>query len=1461
MPRIARIHFASLGHHDARVPALTLDMRDRNGQPADTVIWAENGTGKSSLLNLIFSTYRPNQRQFLGKQAEGKARELTDYVRERDLAFVITEWDISDDQAQASLLADGSQSLLVVGQLLSWRGLDKSNELRRLFFTLRPNHVVQLQSLPVLGLGTPVASFEAFRDWLDEQNRAFPRLEIRYTTNQSEWQEHLANHRLDPELFTYQLRMNEGEGGINNLFNTLKSDRDFIRLFLQLGFDPISANQVRDNLQQFLPKLRNRAGMELQLEFNESLLQQLNLFVSQLAIWRDAQARSMNTEQASAALLASLRTAAEKLDTEAKSLADVMAQMKGEETRLTSQRAAVTRKQNYFRNLKCRLEEEEARAEFQASQERCAIAERNKKVVEMAVALAEISKLRVQSDQLRRAIEREREQARPGLEALQQLGGRLKCKLDQQIAVNTASILAIDNECGGLRKEMDAFRDQELRLAAEYSEKKVQLYVVEEFFSKRETERDRLRQQEWVESKETADVALQTWIEVKVSALQGYADAHERREAALREKDKLAEEDSILAQQIAQTESETTHLAQLVHAAEVEEKRIATHQQMRAATESVRAELNLPQTAERLTQRSESLFRRILRVNVEAAEDQRSRAYFDKYSLFPPHRDVEVTVEKLNSAGVGSATTSANWLAYNVADPKKAAEMLIHDPSRFSGVMFDNSLEGEKTRTILPELSTEQIPVTVSAFPAGSDVERQSHQDTNVNNNKAVAATVLPRHAGTFNFEVARAEAHRLEAQQQAQAQELETLKTDLAACRTLLDDLQAWTENYGGAKIRILRERARASGQALEDLRGQRINFAQRKEKVESAIKDSDAILVKTSQIKDRAGVGISQLQRFLDEFEIPYESNSARRLDLTRRLQSIEVEQLSNIEARKKSELREPVLQNELVGLKVRQRELENEVLTIRYALLSAGDVEEPLDELRSSYEYEVKQFEGTFLTSQAQGELRAAEQRIIEGEKRIARDFKGVNKNDALLISNEPDRENRIQYASEAVTAAHQEQGKAKQKLEAARGRLVELGGISEQDRAIQVEIIPRTSQGAAEELAKLENQHAELQARLEQNRTESEQIGARRGEAEKQASSFNHHVQRLSDLSLPETTTLMELPNEGVRITALVNETISGLQRFRKERDIEHGKLQDRYSAIQDLTRDERYAKAADLPARGLFAHMPCGELMTCAVQKGPALEEEIKTIRADLELMAQHRETLVTSLLNVSKQAIRLLRRAERWSTMPADMAGWESEPFLRIRLFEPPGEHECRSRLKWLVDSILEDGKIPAGIELVFQGIMALVGETGIDATILKPETQRRKVRYPVREMGSWSEGERTTVAILLYCTLVKIRSQSRGKDAGQNQVSALLLDNPLGPCSKPEFLKMHRHIAGQLGVQLIYATGINDPPALSVFPNWIRLAKNRIVSETGELAIGLVGQHEDSTLMGIRIFEGQEKG
>jgi hypothetical protein len=1459
MARITRIHFAGVGHHDARVPALTLDMRDRHGNAADTIIWAENGTGKSSLLNLIFSTYRPNQRQFLGKQAEGKARELPDYVRERDLGFIVTEWDITDDQRQKSLLRDNARAVLLVGQMLSWRGLDKSNELRRLFFTIKPNHVVQLQSLPILGLAQPVSSFEAFRDWLDEQNRAFPKLEIRYTSSQTEWQEHLANNQLDPELFTYQLRMNESEGGINNLFNALKSDRDFIRLFLQLGFDPSSANQVRDNLQQFLPKLRNRAGLELQLEFNEKVLQELSLFIAQLSICEDTRTRTMQAERDAGTLLAALRIHAEKFRTDAEMLLEQRGSLKAEETRLTSQRAAVTRKQNYFRNLKCHLEESEARVEFEDWQKRRALAEKSKRVIEMAIELAEVARIKAQADQMRAAIEREREQARPVLDALQSIGGQLRARLNEELAAVIASISVLETQHQTLREEISAYRDKETSLASERSDKQANLAIVDNFFAARDSERERLRREEWVASQETAAAALQNWYGVRDDSLQAQADSEKTRTAAIRENDELAQTVQTLVRQIASAENERAQLEKTVRFGESEEERVATHSEMRAAVESARADLNLPQAGECLIRRSESLLRRIVRINIEGAEDERTKAYFDKHSLFPPHRDVEMTVEKLNAAGVATATSALNWLAYNIADPQKAAELLSDDSSTFSGVMFDHQMEAERANAILPGLSTQQGPVTISALPAAVNSSRSEALGDH-NRKLAGSVTLLPQHAGSFNFEAARTEVQKLETQQGSRLQELEHLKNQLEASRTLVDNFQAWVAEYGGAKLRILRERLHASSQMIDQLQEQQRNVSERKSELDRVTQEAHRKFLNAQSLKSRSETAIQRLENFQITYEEPYEIRSARKRELSARLQSIQVEQLSTVDVRKSKESQELGFTERMVAVQVQRRKIQDEILKIRYVRQPSDMWAQSIEELRASYDYQVRQYEGTFLNSKVQGELSAAEQRLIDMEDRLVQHFAEVDRTAATAICARRDLDEQSRSAVRDVAFAYQEQGKAEQKLIAAREALTQLPGISEQDRPTQAEILPRTSQDAAEELVNFEKQYSEIQAKLEDNRSHLEEVNDAQLQADKRSSQFKNHIQRLVDFSLPEAAGIVEMPAEEAQTLELVNENISRLQTLRKDRDGQDRKLQERYSAIQELTREDKYAKATELPARSLFAHMPLEELIACAAQKRGALEEEIRTIRADLDLLAQHRETLVTSLLNVSKQAVQLLKRAEKWSRMPTDMAGWENEPFLRIRLFEPQGDSECGSRLKWLVDSILTEGRIPGGIELVFQAIMALVGDTGIDATILKPETQRRKLRYPVRDMAGWSEGERTTVAILLYCTLVKIRSLSRSSGGGENQVSALLLDNPLGACSKPEFLQMQRQIAGQLGIQLIYATGINDPPALGVFPNWLRLAKNRRVPETGELAVGLLGQNGDSMMSGIRIFEDQAK-
>src|SRR6266571_896257 len=484
MPRITRIHFAGLGHKDARFPALTLDLRDAAGHAVGSVIWAENSTGKSSLLSLFFSTYRPSQRLFLGKQAESKARELGDYLRDRDLGFVVTEWDITDDRAEASLLADGPREVLLVGQALSWKGLDKSTgDLRRRFFTLRPGRHVSFDTLPILGLGEPVSSFEAFGDWLDAQHKAQPRLAIVHTTNQTEWREHLESNHLDPELFTFQLRMNEREGGINNLFNELKRDADFIHEFLKLGFDPATATEVRKNLDAFLPKLRRREALDLQLEFNQKLLVDLGLFVQQLGVWEAAKKTGETTEQDAGALWSALVAAKEKFEAEVTRLENQLGELETKKTQLESARTTNGRRQNFFRRLKAQLEVSEAETQSKLAEQNRINAQHDKRLVEMAVVLREIRSLAAEVSELERALEREREQAKPVLESLRVLGAAYKFQIEAAATAVKNSQDSVEKQRTALRQKLKTLGDQRTELLTEQATKRQELSSLETHFS------------------------------------------------------------------------------------------------------------------------------------------------------------------------------------------------------------------------------------------------------------------------------------------------------------------------------------------------------------------------------------------------------------------------------------------------------------------------------------------------------------------------------------------------------------------------------------------------------------------------------------------------------------------------------------------------------------------------------------------------------------------------------------------------------------------------------------------------------------------------------------------------------------------------------------------------------------------------------------------------------------------
>jgi hypothetical protein len=385
------------------------------------------------------------------------------------------------------------------------------------------------------------------------------------------------------------------------------------------------------------------------------------------------------------------------------------------------------------------------------------------------------------------------------------------------------NIAQIDHEDQQLRRDMADLRQAEMRLASEQASAQQQMSALETFFADRDTERDALRRGGWVETKESAEDARGRWEHERCIAVDAVSEAKKARDSALHEKDQIASELARLNGEIVRAEAERGALERSVTDADGAEERIATHPQMRAAVESSRADLNLPQTSERLAEHSASIFRRILRTSVEAAEDRRAQAYFDKHRLLPPPADVELIAEKLTAAGIKSATTAAYWLAFNVSDPQAAAELLTRYPSQMSGVMLDSQLDGTAAADILQQLSTEQVPVSISAIPTRdlTERDRSAHTAAEPQFEPTQVATVLPRHLGVFNFEAAQSQLAKLATQQASRSEELERLNGEFGETRRLSDELRNWLHQYGGGKLRILREKLCAAEERVGSLHG----------------------------------------------------------------------------------------------------------------------------------------------------------------------------------------------------------------------------------------------------------------------------------------------------------------------------------------------------------------------------------------------------------------------------------------------------------------------------------------------------------------------------------------------------------------------------------------------------------------------------------------------------------------
>ncbi len=223
MPKLRRVRMVSIGHDSARFEDVVLDFTDHQDRPTNSILWLRNGGGKTSLLSLLFASIRPSKVDFLGKRAEGKIRRIEDYVGPRDQSVVVCEWELDDNGPK--LFDDDAPRYLsgIFYQRKSGGNGETSRDIDPAYFATKVSDVksqLPLESLPLLidsseSNGQPrrrrtLAGFR--RRWRQLQHN-HPDHDVFIHDRQKEFTKELADRGIDPQVFYYQIRMNEREGG------------------------------------------------------------------------------------------------------------------------------------------------------------------------------------------------------------------------------------------------------------------------------------------------------------------------------------------------------------------------------------------------------------------------------------------------------------------------------------------------------------------------------------------------------------------------------------------------------------------------------------------------------------------------------------------------------------------------------------------------------------------------------------------------------------------------------------------------------------------------------------------------------------------------------------------------------------------------------------------------------------------------------------------------------------------------------------------------------------------------------------------------------------------------------------------------------------------------------------------------------------------------------------------------
>jgi hypothetical protein len=1437
MLQLRRVRLESVGHPNARFAPLELDLTAEDGRPTHTVVWLRNGGGKSSLLNLLFAVVRPHRREFLGANEDGKDRRLADYVLDGDTSHVSIEWGHPG----------ASRPALVTGMTLEWRDRTRvadPTRLRRLWYAFVPSDhrapgllafepTLTFDSLPRTEDGRRL-SLAQFRERLRGLAAADMSLRLVTPTSQAEWRRELEQHDLDPEVLRYQLQMNREEGGASELFKRrCRTASDFVDLLLELAVADERTDRVADVYTRYADELARRPAVERNRDFLAGALERLEPLV-ELHAGQQAADRDLQAVLAEAAATASgLRGQATQIRQRASAdLAGAAAHRR--EADVAAAREVHLRTQwQALQWLAADLEVRSAGAEHERTVNGLATAQHHLAAVTLLEPLARRTAIDAEIAAIDGRLDADPSRA---ADQLRQTRSALTRRLNDDMRDSAAAAAHEEHLAAARQREAEQAADEAQRATTERGRLEQALTTLRERHAGWLARRTDLRERGLVRDGEEAAAALERLTTAHADARR--ARDERRRDMVALDDDiratyaRLAELDARLGDARARAATCEHELTQM-HAAATE---LTADRRLRELAET--DHIDLWHVGERLADHLDALVtdadRALADEAVTAATDRAALVALQTDGLLPVRGAVTRVIALLDAHDV-PAVPGWRYLAEHV--PASERERFVAQaPALVDGVVVTDPRAVERARSAVVQLD-EPLRSVVVIGPVPGPVD-----------SAPAPMIVAPVEAALYD----RSRADHARARLRSRLIDADRSRAAMLSARdrdaALADRVRRLLESYPSARRAQLDEDAQVARRDRDRLATERDEGATRLARLEAQRAD----------VHDDGDGDVARLAAAVTELSALCEARVDQPAVTAVEADERRVRARADAATATVDTLRRAAAQH----LVAAQRHLDDhdrlrdELLQLTGGVLDddqpspadaddAGDPGEATDVLRRR----LRVLQATVDAERSDHALVERRRMLTERHAELLRELTTADPAAATaaaeLLATATGRDQRTRAAArdEAVNRrdrALEARAEASERLRAAQAALESVPTADPADLPDDVTTAAAARDRAAAVL------HDADRLRDDVGTARDRAIAAERHAADRQqhADRYEHLAELLTIELRARPTTGERAPSDGATAAPAVP-TDAAQARARvdelRTRIGERATALDRASrtvaaAAADVRRfvtDDRFSPL-DGPIRARLGRDPVG-----VVDDAPMVLEQLRIRLAQctqtLDELTAHRRLLVREIAADTQRGLWLLRQADQVSVLPAGFGAWSDQRFLHIRFSPPAVDDELLARLETMVDQLVDEGVRPAGVPLLQRAVHAATGSDGFAVHILKPNPALQPQRVPVTELATFSGGEQLTAAILLYCTLARLRAQAKQT---QTAAGVLTLDNPIGKSSNVTLLQLQRRVADAMGVQLVYTTAVDDREAVGVLPHWIRLRNERRDARTGNLHV-----------------------